>query len=76
MRKSNVNENECLVVSRYIPEWILPQDELNHLINEGIGATPDLIYARGILNNLSPDSTRLVKKSCTLLSIEVGFTWI
>ena len=32
---------------------------------------PDLIYARDIADNLSPDSTLLLKKGCTLLIIEV-----
>jgi hypothetical protein len=43
------------------------------LFEAGHGTTLDLIYARGVPDSPSPDSTSFGKKQCTLIIIEIGF---
>ena len=37
------------------------------------GTAPDLVYARGVRNTPSPDSTSFDKKQCTFIIVEIGF---
>ncbi len=39
----------------------------------GHGTSPNLIYARGIPETPSPDSTSFDRKECTLIIFEIGF---
>ena len=57
----------------YIPDWVLLADELQKLIDEGKGAAPDLIYARGISDFPRPTSAPPQRTECALLIIEIGF---
>ena len=55
-QEAATNDGECTSAPNYIPDWVLPADELQKLIDEGKGAAPDLIYARGISDFPSPTS--------------------
>jgi len=39
----------------------------------GAGATPDIIYARGVPVDPSPDPTSFDRKECSLILFEIGF---
>jgi hypothetical protein len=43
------------------------------LFEAGHGITPDLIYARGVQDTTSPDTTSFNKKQCTPILVEIGF---
>lgn len=47
--------------------------ELQSLINEGQGAAPDLIYARGIPDFPATPTTPAHRLECALLVVEIGF---
>ena len=72
-REANDHDQECTSAPNYIPEWVLPSAELQALIDEGKGATPDLIYARGIPDFPNPPPTNVCRSECALLLIEIGF---
>jgi hypothetical protein len=68
-----MHDEEGVVAPRYIPAWALPQEDLDSLIAAGVGAAPDIVYARGIPDNLPSDFSAFNRKDCTLLLFEVGF---
>ena len=72
-QEAATNDGECTSAPNYIPDWVLPADELQKLIDEGKGAAPDLIYARGISDFPRPTSAPSQRKECALLIIEIGF---
>ena len=72
-REANDHDQECTSAPNYIPEWVLPSAELQALIDEGKGAAPDLIYARGIPDFPNPPPTNVCRSECALLLIEIGF---
>jgi hypothetical protein len=37
------------------------------------GAAPDIIYARGVLVDPSPDPTSFDRKDCSLVLFKIGF---
>ena len=54
-------------------DWILPQEIQDTIFREGHGTAPDLIYARGVPDNSTPDPGTVNRKQCILIIIEVGF---
>jgi hypothetical protein len=58
---------------RYIPAWVLPQEDLDNLIAVGAGAAPKIIYARGVPVDPSPDPTSFDRKDYALILVEIGF---
>ncbi len=64
---------ECTGAPRRIPEWILSHVKFQDLYASGHETTPDLIYARGVLDSPSPDPTTFNTRLCTLIIVEVGF---
>jgi hypothetical protein len=64
-------DEECIAPPRRIPLWILPPEETQGLIQAGHGTATDLIYARGVSNSPSQDSTSFDKKHCTLILVEI-----
>ena len=72
-QEAATNDGECTSAPNFIPDWVLPADELQKLIDEGQGAAPDLIYARGIPDSPHPPSAPSQRKECALLIIEIGF---
>ena len=71
-QEAATSDGECTSAPNYIPDWVLPADELQKLIDEGKGAAPDLIYARGIPDFPRPPSAPSQRKACALI-IEIGF---
>jgi hypothetical protein len=45
---------EGVAVPRYIPAWVLPQEDIDSLRAAGAGAVPDIIYARGAYRTVYP----------------------
>jgi hypothetical protein len=39
---------EGVAIPRYIPAWVLAQEDLDRLIAAGAGVAPDITYARGV----------------------------
>ena len=48
-------DEEDVAPPRYIQDWVLPQEDLDILIAGGVGAAPDIIYARGVPADPTPD---------------------
>ena len=73
--QASTSDQECIDAPQYIPSWVLPADELSSLISQGLGAAPDLIYARGIPPSISSltNPPPFDRMRCTLTLIEVGF---
>ena len=63
---------EGVAAPRYIPAWVLPQEDLDNLMAAGARATPDIIYARGVPVDPSPDPTSFDRKDCALILFEIG----
>jgi len=53
--------------------WALPQQDLDLLMAARAGAAPDIVYAREVPADPSPDIDVFNKKDCSLILIEVGF---
>ena len=66
-------DHECSSAPSYIPEWVLPQEDLNVLREAGEGAAPDLIYVRGIPPDIDPFTTQFDRKDCNIIIVELGF---
>ena len=64
---------ESVAALRYIPEWVLPQEDLDNLRAARAGAAPDIIYARGVPVDPSPDPASFDRKDCALILFEIGF---
>ena len=43
-----IHDEEGAAAPRYIPEWVLPHEDLDSLREAGAGAAPDIIYALGV----------------------------
>ena len=64
---------EGVAAPRYIPAWVLPQQDLDSFMAAGMGAAPDIIYARGVLADPTPDLDSFDRKDCSLFLFEIGF---
>ena len=64
---------ECIEAPDRIPDLILHHETHEALFWAGHGIAPDLIYARGVPNNPSPDPNALDRKTCNLILIEIRF---
>ena len=58
---------------RFIPAWVLPQEDLDNLMATGAGVGPDIIYARGVPADPSPEIDSFNRKGYSLLLFEVDF---
>ena len=58
---------------RNISAWTLPQGDLDNLMAAGLGAAPDIVYARGVPADPSSDIDAFIRKDFSLILIEVGF---
>ena len=67
------HDEEGTKAPRYIPAWVLPQEDLDSLRAAGAGVAPDIIYARGVPAAPSPAIDSFNRKNCSLLLFEVGF---
>ena len=54
-------------------DWVHSTEETQELYSAGHRTTPDLIYARGVLDSPHSDPTSFNKKLCTLIVVEIGF---
>jgi len=52
--------------------FFLPRGETQMMFEARHGAAPDLIYARGVPDTPTPDTTSFDKKQCTLIIVEIG----
>ena len=66
-------DEEGVAAPWYIPARVLPQEDIDNLITAGAGAAPDIIYARGVPFDLSPDPASFNHKECSLVLFEIGF---
>ena len=57
-------DEEGVAAPRYIPAWVLSQEDLDSLIVAGVGAALDIIYARGVLTNICPWLARTCWRWC------------
>jgi len=64
---------EGVAAPRYIPAWVLPQADLDNMMAAGAGAAPDIIYARGLSVDPSPDPTSFDRNDCALILFKIGF---
>jgi hypothetical protein len=64
---------EDVAAQRCIPAWVLPQEDLDILMAVGAGAAADIIYARGVPGDPSPDPASFDRKDCALVLFELGF---
>ncbi len=62
-----------MAAPRYIPAWILPQEDLVSFRAAGAEAAPDIIYARGVLADPTPVPDTFDRKDCSLILFEIGF---
>jgi len=62
------------VAPSVILPWVLLAEEIYALYGEGHGTTPDLIYAKGVLDTPDPGQTNVNEKSCILILIEIEFS--
>ena len=68
-----IHDEEGTKPPRYIPAWVLPQEDLDSLMAAGAGAAPDIIYARGVPAHPSPDIESFNRSDCSLILFEIGF---
>ncbi len=67
-------DEKGVVAPRYIPAWVLPQENLNNLMVAGAGAALDIIfYAREVPPDPTPDPDFFERKDCSLILFEIGF---
>jgi hypothetical protein len=71
--KAETWDVEGVAALRYIPAWVLPQEDLDNLMAAGAGAAPDIIYALGVPVDPSPDPASFDRKDCALILFEIGF---
>ena len=64
-KTSTKDDEECITAPDRFPEWILPKEAQDALYKAGHSTAPDLIYAKGIPNTLSPDRGAFDRKSAT-----------
>jgi len=68
-----IRDEEDTKALRYILAWVFPQQDLDSLMTAGAGAAPDIIYARGVPTDMSPDINSFNRKDCSLILFEIGF---
>jgi hypothetical protein len=68
-----MHDEEGAKAPRYIPAWVLPQDDLDNLMAAGAEAAPYIIYARGVPVDPSPEIESFNRKDCSLILFEIGF---
>jgi hypothetical protein len=66
-------DEEGVAVPRYIPAWVLPQEDLDSLMAAEAGAAPNIIYARRLPIDPSPDPASFNRKDCLLVLFEICF---
>jgi hypothetical protein len=66
-------DEESMAAPRYIPACVLPQEDLDSLRAAGAGATPDIIYARGVPADPTLDYGSFDRKNCFLILFEIRF---
>ncbi len=66
-------DSECTEAPSRISGWILPLETQEALFKERHETAPDLIYARGIPETLSPDPNTFIRKKFNLILLEIGF---
>jgi len=59
---ANEGDTLCTTAPRRILDRVLPQGETKTMSQAGHGTAPDLIYARGVPDSPSPDSTSFDRK--------------
>jgi hypothetical protein len=67
-------DEEGVVVPRCISAWVLPQEDLDSLMAARVGAAPDIIYARGVPADPTPDLDSFDRKVSSLILFEIGFS--
>ena len=72
-RETAIYDTEGVEAPRYIPTWVLPQEDLDSLIAAGAGAAPDNIYALGVPPNPADSIDSFDRKDCSLVFFEIGF---
>ncbi len=73
-REAKKWDEEGVAAPRYIPEWVLPQEDLDSLRAARAGAAPDIIYARGVPLDPTPDPDSFDRKNCSFVLFEIGFS--
>ena len=71
-RVGAIHDEEGTKAHRYIPAWVLPQEDLDNLMAAGAGTAPDIIYARGVAADPAPDIDSFNRKDCSLILFEIG----
>ena len=66
-------EEEGVAALMYIPAWVLPREDLDNLMAARVGASPDIIYARGMPADPTLDLDSFDRKDCSLILSEIGF---
>jgi len=66
-------DEEGVAAPRYIPAWVLPQEDLYNSMAARVGAAPDIVYARGVPADPTPDIDSIDRKDCSLILFEIGF---
>ena len=66
-------DEEGVASPRYIPAWVLLQEDLDNLWAAGAQAAPDIIYARGVPADPTPDHNSFDRKDCPPILFEIGF---
>ena len=69
---ATIHDEEGAVAPRYIPEWVLPKEDLESLREAGAGVAPDIIYALTVPANPSSDWNAFNRKDCSLIIFEAG----
>ena len=67
------HDKEGVVVPRHITAWVLPQQDLKNFMATGVGAVPDIFYARGVPADPTPGLDSFDRKDCSLILLEIGF---
>ena len=71
--EADTRGEEGVAALRYIPACVLPQEDLDSLITAGAGVAPDIVYARGVPIDPSPDPASFDRKDFPLVLFEIGF---
>ncbi len=66
-------DEDGVAAPRYIPAWVLPQEDLDNLRAEGAEAAPDIIYARRVPADPTLNQNSFGRKDCFLILFEIGF---
>ena len=70
----SIHDEEGTKAPRYIPAWLLPQEDLDSLIAAGVGAAPtSSMPDQGVPVDPSPEIDSFNRKDCSLILFEIGF---